>query len=110
MDENTKEILDILHHLLQHSVTKSDLAEFRNELSEHRTEFVGFRAEMSEFRVDANRHFSDIERELGQITKRLDRLEADVADIRGYAKELDELRLRVRAVEKHLGLERKIAA
>ena len=96
MDDNTKEILDILHHLLQHSVTKSELAEFR--------------AEMSEFRVDANRHFSDIERELAQITKRLDRLEADVADIRGYAKEIDELRLRVRAVENHLGLERKIAA
>ena len=57
-----------------------------------------------------HQRLSNIEGELRDINRRLDLLEEDVASIKGYAKEIDELRGRVKAIEKHLGITKKIAA
>ena len=53
---------------------------------------------------------ASIESELRDIKRRLAVLETSVADMKGFAKEIDALNERVRAIEKHLGLNKKIAA
>jgi predicted nucleic acid-binding Zn-ribbon protein len=47
---------------------------------------------------------------LADINRRLDTLEEHYANLKGVTKEIDEIRDQVRAIEKHLGLAKKIAA
>ncbi len=47
---------------------------------------------------------------LVDINRRLDQIEENYANLRGVTKEIDEIRDEVRAIQKHLGIERKIAA
>jgi len=47
---------------------------------------------------------------LADINRRLDAVEEHYANLRGVTKEIDEIREEVRAIQKHLGIERKIAA
>ena len=47
---------------------------------------------------------------LTEIHRRLDRIEEDYGNLKGVTKEIDEIRAEVRAIQKHLGIERKIAA
>ena len=76
--------------------TKADLAELRLELHTFRTETeVGFRS---------------LRRELADINKRLDLIEQNYANLKGVTKEIDDVRRRVRDIEEHLGLNKKIAA
>ena len=47
---------------------------------------------------------------LTEINRRLDTLEEHYANLRGVTKEIDEIRAEVRAIQKHLGIEKKIVA
>jgi len=47
---------------------------------------------------------------VADINKRLDLFEQNYANLKGVTKEIDEVRERVRDIEKHLGLNKKIAA
>ena len=49
-------------------------------------------------------------RKLRDINRRVDALEKVVGTIGGFAKEIDELRARVKDIERHLGMNKKIAA
>jgi hypothetical protein len=51
-----------------------------------------------------------IRRELAVIARRLDALDEQFANIKGVTKEIDELRDRLSTIEKHLGIDKKIAA
>lgn len=73
--------------------TKDDLAAARDEL----------RAEMRD-------GFASIREELRDIRQRLEALEEAARNSAGLTKEIDHLMERVRAIEKHLGMEPKIAA
>jgi predicted nucleic acid-binding Zn-ribbon protein len=53
---------------------------------------------------------TSIESELKSINRRLDLLEEEVGGLKGFAKEIDELRARIAHIEKHLGIDKKIAA
>ena len=53
---------------------------------------------------------TNIEGELRNINHRLDILEEQIGELKCFSKEIDELRDRVREIEKHLGLNKKIAA
>ena len=52
----------------------------------------------------------DIRDELTSIRRDLDRLTANVENVIGYRKEIDYALERIAAIEKHLGIEKKIAA
>lgn len=97
-------MLDAVHEM------RDEFVAFRDDMSIFRDDMTNFRNDMMGFRSEVTQRLSGIERELADINRRLDALEDDVADIRGYAKEIDELRSRMRAIERHLGLEQKIAA
>jgi hypothetical protein len=73
--------------------TKDDLAAVRDEL----------RAEMRD-------GFASIRQELRDIRQRLEALEEAARNSAGLTKEIDHLMERVRAIEKRLGIETKIAA
>jgi hypothetical protein len=47
---------------------------------------------------------------LADINRRLDALEEHYANLKGVTKEIDEIRAEVREIQKHLGIEKKIAA
>jgi septation ring formation regulator EzrA len=96
MDKNTRDILDTLDFIKERMATKADVAEVRLELHTFRTE------------TEAN--FRSLRTELAEINKRLDIIEQNYANLKGVTKEIDEVRERVRDIEKHLGLNKKIAA
>jgi len=48
--------------------------------------------------------------ELKDINRRLDLLEAQFGNPKGVTKEIDDLRAQVRAIQKHLGIDKQIAA
>ena len=47
---------------------------------------------------------------LTEINRLLDMIEEDYRNSKGVTKEIDEIRAEVRAIQEHLGIERKIAA
>ena len=47
---------------------------------------------------------------LTEINRRLDTIEEHYENLKGVTKEIDEICEEVRAIQKHLGIERKIAA
>lgn len=67
-------------------------------------EHVGKQFELTHARL------RDISSELAAIHERIERLEDQGASHAGFAKEIDLLLSRVSAIEKHLGIEKKIAA
>ena len=100
----TRIILDELHTM------QKDASEFRNEFYEFRTEVQDFRTEFNNFRGEVNSRFSHLEKEIATISSRLHAIEESIADMRGYAKEIDDLRTRISDIERHLGVARKIPA
>jgi uncharacterized coiled-coil DUF342 family protein len=96
MDKGTSEIIDTLNIILAKMATKDDIDGLRAEMHE---EFVSVRADIRQIRD-----------EIGEIRTRLDTIETELKDHRGYAKEIDHLLHRVAALEQHLGVERRAAA
>jgi hypothetical protein len=75
-----------------------------------REEFRAFMVETAENFVAVRAELRDVRREIAAITTRLDKLEAAVRDIRGYAKEIDALRDEIKLIKRHLGLATDITA
>ena len=72
--------------------------------------------EMKEFRIETDENFAslrtelrDIRSELADINRRLDQLEENYRNLKGVTKEIDELRERVRALEKKFGNKKAFA-
>ena len=89
---------------------RSESSSTRAEIHELRTEVQDFRTEFNNFRGEVNSRFSHLEKEIATISSRLDAIEESIADMRGYAKEIDDLRTRISDIERHLGVARKIPA
>ncbi len=92
------------------SALAQDIADTKSELMETKAEVASIKSDLAEFRTDTREATADIRSELKDIRNRLDALESAVHNTSGYAKEIDHLMERVRAIEKHLGLHQKIAA
>ena len=84
-----KELGEMLAHVVKHMATKDELKEFREETAEN---FRALRAEVADVRRD------------------LEEMKSRVANISGYGKEIDHALERIVAIEKHLGIEKRIAA
>ena len=96
MDKNTEDILDALDFIKERMATKADVAELRLELNS--------------FRTEAEKNARELRKDLAEINKRLDLIEQNYANLKGVTKEIDDIRAEVRAIQKHLAIERKIAA
>ena len=86
------------------SAVAEDIAAARDDLrSEFKRDIAGLRQEMHD-------GFASIREELRDIRQRLEALEEAARNSAGLTKEIDHLMERVRAIEKRLGIETKIAA
>ena len=103
MDKDTNSIIETLNVILAKMATKDDIERLDGRIDSLREEmhdgFASIRAELR-----------DIRSEIREIHDRLDAIEAELKNHRGFAKEIDHLLQRVAAIEKHLGMEQKIAA
>ena len=91
-----KEIGETLGYIVEHMATKDDLAARKSRL--------GRRIEKLAEQV------ASMERELKTIRRDLNDLIEKFENVSGYRKEIDHALERIAAIEKHLGLHKKIAA
>ena len=102
MDQATKEAFAKLTQTVERgfSAVAEDIAAVRVEL----------KGEINDLRTEMRDGFASIREELRDVRRRLEALEEIAANSAGLTKEIDHLMERVRAIEKHLGIEPKIAA
>ena len=98
MDKNTKDILDTVNFIKDRMLTKDDVRDITREVIRQ------------EVPAMIREELKPIHHELKEINRRLDMLDEEYKNLKGVTKEIDELRDQVRANEKHLGLDKKIAA
>jgi DNA repair exonuclease SbcCD ATPase subunit len=100
------ELGSMLTHVVKHMATKDDVAALRKELkgdiAEVRKEIVT--------KDDLSEELAPIRSELKAIRRDLDDLREKVENVSGFQKEIDHALERIAAIEKHLGLDKKIAA
>jgi polyhydroxyalkanoate synthesis regulator phasin len=98
MDKNTKDILETVNFIKDRMLTKDDVRDITREVIRQ------------EVPAMIREELKPIHHELKEINRRLDTLDEEYKNLKGVTKEIDELRDQVRAIEKHLGLDKKIAA
>jgi peptidoglycan hydrolase CwlO-like protein len=86
------ELGEMLAHVVKHMATKEDIAGLSVRLETVETSLTSIHAELKSIRLD------------------LDDLKAKVENVSGFRKEIDHALDRIAAIEKHLGLDKKIAA
>src|SRR5579864_9548315 len=105
-----KEVGEMLTHVVEHMATKEDVARLDSRIDDLRTEMIDqFEHVEKQFRTTHDR-LRDIAAEIAVIHRRVERLEELGASNAGFAKEIDHLLTRVAEIEKHLGIDKKIAA
>ena len=101
MDQNTKDILAAVNFIkdkVEQLPTKDDVREIvRAEIAELVPGIVAL-------------ELKPLREQVKNIEDQLDVLAAQYANLKGVTKEIDEIRGEVRAIQKHLGIERQIAA
>jgi hypothetical protein len=98
-----KEVGEMLTHVVEHMATKEEVADIKTEMMEQ------FEHVDKQFHALDGR-LRDMANEIAVIHRRVERLEELGASNAGFAKEIDHLLARVAEIEKHLGIDKKIAA
>lgn len=107
MDQNLKDVLETVNFIKDRMITKDDVRDIlRDELKEYATK-NDVRKIVGEV-VDEK--LRPIHASLSEINRRLDALEEHYSNLKGVTKEIDEIRAEVHAIQKHLGIKKKIAA
>jgi predicted phage-related endonuclease len=96
-----------LSYVVEHMATKDDLAALRTEL---KSDIASVRTELKADIAALAEQVAGIERDLKTIRRDLDDLMEKVENITGYRKEIDHALERIAAIEKHLGITKRIAA
>ena len=99
----------MLAHVVEHMATKEDIADIRREMAT-KDDLNSFRQEFRDFRDETRQNFREIHAELADIRRDVEELKSRADNSAGYSKEIDHALARIAAIEKHLGIERKIAA
>ena len=93
MDQNTKDILEAVNFTkekVEQLPSKDDVRAIVEEVVDEKLRLIAAG--------------------LTEINRRLDTIEEHYGNLKGVTKEIDEICAEVRAIQKHLGIERKIAA
>ena len=98
-----KELGEMLAYVVEHMATKEELGATNKELK-------SFRQEFDDFRDETRQNFREIRAELADIRRDVEELKSRADNSAGYSKEIDHALERIAAIEKHLGIEKKIAA
>ena len=102
-----KEVGETLAFIVERMATKEDLKQFatKDDVREIVRAII-----QEEVPGIVAIELKPVRNDLKQIEERLDALEQHYANLKGVTKEIDEIRGEVRAIQKHLGIERKIVA
>jgi hypothetical protein len=104
------EVGEMLTRVVTHMATKEDVAKLDTRVDGLRTEMIDqFEHADKQFRAIHDR-LRDMAAEITVIHRRVERPEEQGASNAGFAKEIDHLLTRVAEIEKHLGIDKKIAA
>ena len=106
-----KEVGETLAFIVERMATKEDLKQFAtiDDLKKFATKDA-VRAIIAELMPGiVALELKPAREQLKQIEGHLDTLDEQYANLKGVTKEIDEIRGEVRAIPKHLGIERKIA-
>jgi predicted nucleic acid-binding Zn-ribbon protein len=93
-----KELGEMLAHVVKHTATKEDIVDLRKTMA------------TKDDIANLGGQLTSVERELKSIRRDLDDLREKVENVSGFQKEIDHALERIAAIEKHLGLDKKIAA
>ena len=102
-----KEVGETLAFIVERMATKEDLKQFATKDDVREIVQAVIQEEVPGI---VALELKPVRNDLKQIEARLDTLEQHYANLKGVTKEIDEIRGEVRAIQKHLGIERKIAA
>lgn len=91
-----KELGEMLSHIVKHMATKEDLEKVDTNL-------MAFQTETAE-------NFREVKAEIADIRRVVEALQARVGNTEGYSKEIDHALARIARIEKHLGIEPRMAA
>jgi hypothetical protein len=104
------ELGEMLGHVVEHMATKEDTARIDTRIDDLRVEMIDqFEHADKQFQITHDR-LRDMAAEIAVMHRRIERLEELGASNAGFAKEIDHLLTRVAEIEKHLGIDKKIAA
>ena len=78
--------------------------------SDEYRELKSFRQEFNDFRDATRQNFREVHAELADIRRDVEELKSRADNSAGYSKEIDHALERIAAIEKHLGIEKRIAA
>lgn len=91
-----EELGEMLSHIVKHMATKEDLEKVDTNL-------MAFQTETAE-------NFREVKAEIADIRRVVEALQARVGNTEGYSKEIDHALARIARIEKHLGIEPRMAA
>ena len=97
-DTTLKELGEMLAHVVERMTTKDDIVDLRKTMA------------TKEDIANLAGQLTSVERELKSIRRDLDDLREKVENVSGFQKEIDHALERIAAIEKHLGINKKIAA
>src|ERR1700704_3889173 len=104
------EIGEMLAHVVANMASKEDIARLDTRIDDLKTEMIDqFEHADKQFETLHDR-LRGMSAEIAVIHRRIERLEELGASNAGFAKEIDHLLTRVSEIEKHLGIDKKIAA
>ena len=104
-----KELGEMLAYVVEHMATKEELADIRLEMAT-KDDLNSFRQEFRDFRDETRQNFRQVHAELADVRRDVEELKSRADNSAGYSKEIDHALERIAAIEKHLGIEKKIAA
>ena len=104
------EVGEMLTHVVERMATKEDVAKLDTRIDDLREEMIDQFTHVEEQFRTTHDHLRDMSAEIAVIHRRVERLEELGASNAGFAKEIDHLLTRVAEIEKHLGIDKKIAA
>ena len=118
MAKHTNITLEKVAHQIEDgfAAVADDIGEFRGEMADLRNDVTEMRSAMvtktdyHALRQDMLDGFKSLHVELRDINRRLDALDQLYQNLKGVTHEIDDLRDRVREIERHLGINKKIAA
>lgn len=98
MDENTKAILETVNFIKDRMLTKDDVRDITREVIREAVPSI-----VGDALLAVHAELLEIQRELDDLRERFE-------NVAGFGKEIDHALERIAAIEKHLGLNNKIAA
>ena len=102
-----KTTVEELGEMLSHVVTH--ITEMREEMATKEA-LEKLENKLTAFRDETAENFRDVKAEVADIRRIVENLQPRVGNTEGYSKEIDHALARIARIEKHLGIDPRIAA